>query len=528
MIRKNPFTDFSFPAAAQPDLPGLDLNGAELPDKKTLAKEIQNFLVFPEKWTATHPSLSMPLKCGSDKYYADLASRLKTAMLMLPLPLDNVPKDLLDEAAMVCAAYFEDLVSGIGVWDAIRTLHRAKYGVWLPFYDCTHDDYLLDNINLEDLKFLIWQAWCRTGMPDDMIYSPLAESVELMAELAYDLLNEEYETAPESTRVADTVARIFRHDDFLAVRSLAEWLVFRNPLTRNRYAYDNAMSQAENMGENNYLNDVDKAFYYVTSQGACRWATGPEGLRAGEYLSEMARAKGFAQAAANLEQMELVGPTLFRVGAVDKKAVRFEDAAGRIYEVVKSSFAKGTYFNEVQGYMATIARYGDKWLLNGLAVGVPADPFAGKESRLTDFGDNPVGREMAARISEAHKGQRIFYCRNMEEVSQTLGIEYRPGSKDSDAPQDILLLLSDEGIRILGGYAAVIKDRKNPLYDKQGAEEVALKFLTAGLTPDDIAAIMQAKAMLPDAKLSCSQGKRMGRRLVKDNLRFLLGFYRTC
>ncbi len=47
------------------------------------------------------------------------------------------------------------------------------------------------------------------------------------------------------------------------------------------------------------------------------------------------------------------------------------------------------------------------------------------------------------------------------------------------------------------------------------------------MIPDDIAIILQEKKMIPEAALTCRQGKRLGKRLMQDNLRFFIGFYRS-
>ena len=53
------------------------------------------------------------------------------------------------------AAYFEDVISGMGIWRAFILTHKELYGKYLPFY--TPDDhYYDDEVNLEDVRFLLW------------------------------------------------------------------------------------------------------------------------------------------------------------------------------------------------------------------------------------------------------------------------------------------------------------------------------------------------------------------------------------
>lgn len=113
----------------------------------------------PKEWAETHPK---NLTCASDKYYANLVNRLCEATVLYDIPSHLAIQATFDFAC-AAATYLEDLVSETHVWDSIRSLYCKTYGPWLPFYDCEHEDYLLDNVNIEDLKYLAWQTYNRWG-----------------------------------------------------------------------------------------------------------------------------------------------------------------------------------------------------------------------------------------------------------------------------------------------------------------------------------------------------------------------------
>ena len=114
----------------------------------------QQYHIDEHEWKLTHPQA---ISCGSDRYYVKLTNRLIDRLATLRIP--NPPADLIKVTALSVAAYLEDLVNDFGVWNAFRNLYRSIYGSMLPFYNCDHEEYLTDNVNLEDLKFIVWQSF---------------------------------------------------------------------------------------------------------------------------------------------------------------------------------------------------------------------------------------------------------------------------------------------------------------------------------------------------------------------------------
>lgn len=485
------------------------------------------FVVTADDWKSLHPHLPVALQCGSDTYYADLATRLKVEWLPLTLNAE-VTHEVLEEAAIELTAYLEDIVSGFGVWNAIRRFHRERYGSWLPFYDCEHADYMPDNVNIEDMKFLIWQSWCRCGRDEGIIYSPFSQAIAAMANMAFNLLADAFEEAPEAVRVADQIDRILHKGDFFQMRDLQGWLVCDNPLTSNRNVYDKLLDAAKNVSERNSDISFDKAFYMLSSSEACSRCVGPEGLPASRYLAEMCQERNCQELAAKLRGQETMPQDVYSIVDYDKKIVTVKDAAGLTYRVDKSSFGSKLDFKKVKGLAVTLVKFGDSWQQNGLCFGIPADPLEKGEKPLR----NPRNKkelEHLENIVAANKGRRIYYCKDPEQVGKVLGIPARTDIEDKGkGPEDILLLLSaTDGAVLPEGYAAVVKDKDNPFYDKNLPNDVSLELITSGKIPDDIARIMQEKKMLP-AYLECHQGKAFGKRLLQDNLRFFIGFYRSC
>ena len=92
---------------------------------------------------------------NTDKWYLDFANQL------LPLVADSFIyggrewEEDQKRVALTCALYLEDCVADGGNWRQFIHWHRKSYGRYLPFYALT-EEYLPDEINREDVVFLLW------------------------------------------------------------------------------------------------------------------------------------------------------------------------------------------------------------------------------------------------------------------------------------------------------------------------------------------------------------------------------------
>lgn len=516
--------NMEFGAMYSRNMPDMD----EMTDGEEMSEDhirafIEEMVIRKEEWTFTHPK---HIVCGSDDYYAYLANVISISLISVNLPKDS-PSGLMYEIAMSATAYLEDLVSGFGVWNAFRNLYRKKYGKWLPFYDCEHDDYLLDNVNIEDVKYIVWQCFCRCGQVDKIIYSPYSDGVERIASIIYDILEIRYEDAPESTRVRDFIRRVVKKGDFFEVRILAEWLLSDNKLISSPNMAAFIIDEAEDLQEAEENFTFDIASYFVRSVKAWSENIGPLGCSASVYLAEMCREAGFDALAAKLDNIECINVAMFRVKEVGSKVVVLEDASGQSYEVEKNSFAKSMKFNDIKGCLTSIVKFGGLWRQNGMATGLVADPFEKKDLEMI-YHKNDKTRKCVEEAVERNGGKRIFYCRDMEELESILGISHN-GVRDADADIDnyVVMLSEDKGMVVLRNYAQVFKDKNNPFYNKKEAKEDVLGLIADGVVPEDIARIIVENKLLPDAEMNARQGKRFGKAIMQDNLLFLIGFYRS-
>ena len=138
---------------------------------------------------------------NTDKWYLDFANQL------LPLVAESYiygGKDMEEDqkqVALTCALYLEDCVANGGNWRQFIHWHQENYGRYLPFYTLT-DEYLPDEINREDVVFLLWAINSPVGDDFDGVENPMDADLLEFADVLYNRLDAAFELAPISDYLA--------------------------------------------------------------------------------------------------------------------------------------------------------------------------------------------------------------------------------------------------------------------------------------------------------------------------------------
>ncbi len=187
---------------------------------------MKNIKIFPKDWLQLHPyKQSTPI----DSYYTGIANRIYE--IMEKTELINSFTD--DETKQICirmAAYFEDVISGMGAWRTFILTHKKLYGKYLPFY--TPDDYYYDDeVNLEDIRFLLWHYTQQYhGYRKGTFVSPDNPANESTGLLIYELLSKEWTVAPENPYMSRLFAPETRYDKQEDYERLLQWFHYESYL----------------------------------------------------------------------------------------------------------------------------------------------------------------------------------------------------------------------------------------------------------------------------------------------------------
>ena len=87
---------------------------------------MQTIKLYIKDWLAIHPYIQQQ---ATDRYFVDLANRLYSTCTIREIP-ESIKKKL----CLYTAAYFEDVISGLGLWQAFIKKHLELYDTSLPFY----------------------------------------------------------------------------------------------------------------------------------------------------------------------------------------------------------------------------------------------------------------------------------------------------------------------------------------------------------------------------------------------------------
>src|ERR1035437_2062439 len=110
--------------------------------------------IYIKKWLELKPYKT---QTETDGYYLKLSNTVKHAIitnkqsLALQIYLNN---EDLNNLACFLTSHLEDLISGTNIWNTFVKIHQRLYNKQLPFY--LLDDYNEEEINLQDVSFLIW------------------------------------------------------------------------------------------------------------------------------------------------------------------------------------------------------------------------------------------------------------------------------------------------------------------------------------------------------------------------------------
>ncbi len=144
-----------------------------------------------QQWLSRQPYTQTT---DSDRYYTQLANRVYDLVKISPLK-ERLTEEATKSLCCDVVGYFADILSGTGLWATFLSHHRSLYGRTLPFFPA--ENYYDGEVNREDLRVLLWYLLCTHDSLHEIL-SPLDNRLITTADTIYDLLESEYETAPDS------------------------------------------------------------------------------------------------------------------------------------------------------------------------------------------------------------------------------------------------------------------------------------------------------------------------------------------
>jgi hypothetical protein len=176
--------------------------------------------IYPADWIEFQPYKNSG---ATDVFYAKVANKIYNYLIASDF---NVYHSGLKKLSIRMAMLLEDIVSQNGIWAAVVEEFEKRYGYTLPFY-APGPDYQKGYLNVEDVKLKLWSEIQAVGYYN-LFIDPEKKWLNNAAEDIFQILDAEWETAPENTRKHDFIFNKETALDYGKARELFEWFVTKS------------------------------------------------------------------------------------------------------------------------------------------------------------------------------------------------------------------------------------------------------------------------------------------------------------
>lgn len=307
----------------------------------------------------------------SDLYYLKIANEVKKTFIKSGgLTLNHLinNENLVNSFSCFLTSYFEDVISKSGIWGAFISLHNKMYGKILPFYPT--EDYLEDEINEVDVKFLIW--YFVNSIQSETFVFPNSKAIEDFSGLIMEIFEREFEYAPENENLKIHYTLDLVDNDYYLVRHLIDRILFKTYL----FFPDTAMQLEEQELDIikkekgkltiRYLND-NRDFFLHKSHTALL------GIKGKDWLAEI-----FGKEHELYQDLLDISPRVagnFLYKGQDENDILLEHiASGKKFQMTKKSFEHTDELRKIDTIIyAGLVRWQNEWWFSGVISIRPYD-----------------------------------------------------------------------------------------------------------------------------------------------------------
>jgi len=465
---------------------------------------------------------------ASDFYYVKLARKLYDIIRSSAVGEDE-GEYMCQHFAMMVTYYFEDVVSEIGIWKTFTSKHKELYGKYLPFYDLDEDNYYQDEINFEDVCFLLWMALQKEKQ--DIFLNPENPYLMRMAVMIYAELDAEFENAPINAEMLEHL-RKGSYEDFFFVKGM---LIH---LEKYIYLFQPFMEERQERMEHELegiLADVDDSSfsYAVDSIMACCEKTGPLSLYAKDWLAGLLSHWGMAADSERVAAIEALRTSVYLLKSYDSQNICLEDIKEKEYVISRTSFRDlpDETLLKCKTFISSLAKYDGEWQVNGLSSWSHGrELFDAYKENVVRKGMNPI---LYDKMMKANQNHPMFYFKDYEEMlawfDKHIGLHENFVLPEQMKAQKFLAVYLDKekDMSVVPEGALSIKDKHDPYYNKEKAEDMDIELIvSADVASDEMLHFLIENNMLPDACINSVKGKKRGKQLVQDNMDFIARFMR--
>jgi len=489
--------------------------------------------IYPKEWLELHPYKQTN---SVDQYYVGIANEIHKRLYSSTIADAFEEEENIRYTSLCLAAWFEDVISQTGIWQAFTAECRKRYGAYLPFYPIK-GDYFPDEINLEDIRFLLWhhiQYLCR-GIS---AINPENPGIEQTAQEIYGLLAEEYETAPENERMQEFLYHsAMGEEDFFRYREILDWFHYQ--------CYFNIENVAQYRDEAERLLDdeeitpemAETLIYATRTSLTFKGRRNLLSLTSPEWLALIGNAHPEHQLWGKVKVRE---NSCYLLEKEDDRYLYVKDLCSEDegeFKITKKSLNLSAIRSREAGKSTLICEliyFGNAWWQCGMLL---ENKYNQKMAEYVDdlTKQKEKTNEKAAfhDFIKASGGKSFVFCQSQEEISDFLLNKMDYNLKEGlDIPRintengAMLMANPHTGLHIQFKLCECIKSPDNPNYNKEEAEKNAIMFIVnPDIIPYQLSCILQDEGMLPDAYLNSLQRKEYGQEFIRKNAHFLTDYF---
>lgn len=490
---------------------------------------MQKNRILINEWIELHPYKKVE---SSDNYYLNIANRLSEEWDKSQAGI-KIHENVKNRICLYLAAYFEDVVSGMGLWSAFTGKHKDFYDKWLPFYHTDNENYVTDEVNLEDVKFLLWYSIQNlVGKPMHNILPPTFGPLNTLAEKLYEILDSEFEKAPINERMTDFFKKEDLYNDFFILKQYLNWLFAHSyllePSTNEKIIETQHFVQKK--FEKNTPEQKNMIMYGIMQDVILSYPCGPLAMHMNEWLCALIGKEHPKYD--TIRQMKVKQTCNCVVENISDTELFLSDLLKEDrFSVTKSSFKNIPELTAGKSVVtAGYAWYDNKWNVNGIAAFNDIANFSHiKKQPVRDL--SKMHAQVYAKFMEVNENRPIAYFASFEDMHSFLinkmGWPENDGNKSFEALKEkknfVLFVTEDKGLLIAVDIAEFIKDDKNPVYnEKEASVKSFLLFVNKGQCPIELLEYLEEEGKLADACLMDEKNDReTGTRLVHENWDFI-------
>ena len=321
-----------------------------------------NKRIFIKEWLELKPYSK---QTATDSFYLKVCNDVKKTITTSRYSFilqQYLNKNGINLLACFLTSYLEDLVSETNIWKSFVNAHFRLYKKQLPFYNL--DEYYEDEVNIQDISFLIWYFICT--IQDEDFIDPFNEFIAGIAEEIMEVFDTAWEFAPENNQLKSHYEIDENEDDYFVARNLIDTILFETYLFYPDSAYKLINSELETIEDKKEDDNLMLYIYENRDHALHSTHTHLLSFTGKEWASEIL-SSGHALKKDFLNTSKKI-TGLFLYKGQDESNIYIEHiASGKKFDVTKKSFDNSDWLKEVDEILFMgITKWKGKWWFSGV------------------------------------------------------------------------------------------------------------------------------------------------------------------